>query len=82
MTKFTTLVPHIGDRPHDPYQVGETREVDDENSVRHLIDGGTLGEFDETAEAAFLKGKEKPAAPAEASAEPAKTPAAKPTTAA
>ena len=54
MPKFTTLSPHIGDRPHDPYQPGETREVDDENMVKHLVEGGTLGDYDEKAEKTFL----------------------------
>ncbi|WP_404711492.1 hypothetical protein [Sphingomonas sp. MMS24-J13] len=53
MPKFTTLVPHIGDRPYEPYQPGETREVDDENIIKHLIDGGTLGAYDAKAEAEF-----------------------------
>ena len=55
MPKFTTLSPHIGDRPNEPYMPGETREVDDENTVKHLVDGGTLGEYDAKAEAAFKK---------------------------
>lgn len=64
MTKFTTLGPHIGDRPHDPYLVGETREVDDENSVKHLIDDGTLGEYDPAAEKAFKEAQSSAKAPA------------------
>lgn len=56
MPKFTTLSTHIGDRPHDPYLPGETREVDDANTVKHLTegDGAILGEYDEKAEKAFL----------------------------
>ncbi|UAK25860.1 hypothetical protein [Sphingomonas nostoxanthinifaciens] len=53
MSKFTTLEAHIGDRPHDPYQPGETREVDDDNMVKHLVDTKVLGEYDAKAETAF-----------------------------
>jgi hypothetical protein len=57
MPKFTTLETHIGDRPHKPYLPGETREVDDPASVKHLTDGDNpiLGEFDKDADAKFIK---------------------------
>jgi hypothetical protein len=61
MPKFTTLSTHIGDRPHDPYQPGETREVDDANMVKHLVDAEVLGEHDAKAEAAFEKAKKEAA---------------------
>ena len=56
MTKYTTLSAHIGDRPQEPYLPGETREVDDENTVKHLTEGDSpvLGDYDEKAEKTFL----------------------------
>jgi hypothetical protein len=69
MTKFTTLDTHIGDRPSAPYVPGETREVDDPAQVKHLVDGGTLGEYDAKAEKAFLD-KQKAAARAPADTGP------------
>lgn len=72
MTKFTTLSTHIGDRPHDPYTPGETREVDDEASIKHLLEGDspTLGKHDPKAEAAFEKAlKERLANKAEGAAD-------------
>lgn len=61
MTKFTTLSAHIGDRPQEPYQPGETREVEDENTVKHLTEGDspTLGKYDAKAEAAFVKAQKE-----------------------
>ena len=53
MGKFTTLETHIGDRPHQPYAPGETREVDDDTQVKHLVDCKVLGEYDAKAEKAF-----------------------------
>jgi hypothetical protein len=55
--KFTTIETHLGDRPHEPYTPGETREVDDESSVKHLVDLGVLGKHDAKAEAAWEKAK-------------------------
>ena len=72
MTKFTTLSAHIGDRPHQPYLPGETREIDDENTVKHLVEGDspTLGKYDVKAEAAFEKAqKERLSNKAEGAAE-------------
>jgi len=72
MSKFTTLSTHIGDRPHNPYQPGETREVEDDNMVKHLTDGEnpTLGKHDPKAEAEFVKAqKERLANKAEGAAE-------------
>jgi hypothetical protein len=57
--KFTTLGLHIGDRPNEPYLPGETRVVEDPNSVQHLVEGGTLGKFDAKAEKAFLEARKK-----------------------
>lgn len=59
MKKFTTLEAHLGDRPHSPYAIGETRTVDDAASVKHLIDAKILGDHDPKAEAAFEAAAEK-----------------------
>jgi hypothetical protein len=65
MTKFTTLQPHIGDRANDPYQSGETRELDDPAAIKHLTEGDDpiLGNFDQSAEDAFNKAKAEAATP-------------------
>lgn len=61
MTKFTTLQAHLGDRPQQPYLPGETREVDDENMVKHLTQGDdpVLGDYDSKAHAAFEKAQKE-----------------------
>lgn len=55
MAKFTTLTPHIGDRPQQPYAVGETRELDDPSDIKHLTDAKIIGDYDKKAEDAYFK---------------------------
>ena len=62
MKTYKVLETHIGDRPHDPYQPGETRDLTATDAKR-LVEQGLLEEAaDEPAKAEEPAADKKPAA--------------------